>query len=145
MAFKVYLLEIEPSRRIDGDPWTQHNIFTKCWWVNYTESEPSRIEEDGSKYTGRASLQLCHDNLSSWYWDSANNRLYLHTPGSDDPGGRGHIIPSYFWEYFTNRSPTIFNGHNYTPFFLSLAKLSLLGKPNIFILVCQVFICEYWN
>ena len=101
----VYLLEIEIGHRIDGDAWTQHGVSTNCWWISHAEGKPSRVEENGAEYTERASLALCNTNPSSWYWDAANNYLYVHTSGSDDPGGGSYIILSYFWERICNKQP----------------------------------------
>jgi len=117
---KVYLLEIELGHRIDGDLWTQDGTYTNCWWISHTEGKPSKVEENGSEYTERDTLSLCNSNASSWYWDSANSRLYVHTSGSDDPGTAGkYIILSYFWEYFINMQfdePIVFNDHYYLPY-----------------------------
>ena len=104
----IVLIAIEKGHRIDFDSWTQDGIFTNCWWISHTnikanierEGKPSRVEENGEEYTERASLELCDENPGSWYWDSANKRLYVHTSGSDDPGGGSYIILSYIWMRF---------------------------------------------
>jgi len=116
---KVYLLEIELGHRIDGDSWTRSD-GDNSWYISHSEGEPSKVEENGSEYTERASLALCNSNASSWYWDSANSRLYVHTSGSDDPGTAGkYIILSYFWEYICNaqfKEGLIINGKYYLPY-----------------------------
>ena len=115
----VYLLEIEIGHRIDEDAWTQHGTSTNCWYIIHSEGKPSKVEEDGSGLTERASLALCNSNSSSWYWDSANSRLYLHVADSGDPGDGGQIILSFFWEYFCNKQPEeneiVFSGIYYLP------------------------------
>jgi len=90
------------------------------WYILHTEGKPSKVEENGFEYTERASRALCNANASSWYWDSANSRLYVHTSGSDDPGtAEKYIILSYFWERIINmqfKEPVVFNGHYYLPY-----------------------------
>jgi len=88
------------------------------YYIPHVEGEPSKVEEDGAALTERGSLALCNDNAGSWYWDSTNTRLYVHTTGSDDPAG--YIIIAFFWEYLTNAQYTdediIFNGNEYLPY-----------------------------
>jgi len=88
------------------------------YYISHIEGEPSKVEEDGVALTERGSLALCNDNAGSWYWDSANTRLYVHTTGSDDPAG--YIIIAYFWEYLTNAQyvdeDIVFNGNVYLPY-----------------------------
>lgn len=119
MAKNVYLLEIEEGHRIDGDGWIQAGApNTNAWYIPHAEGEPSKVEEDGAALTERASVALCHANAVSWFWDSANTRLYVHTTGSDDP--IGYIVISFFWEYLTNAQyvdeDIIFNGNEYLPY-----------------------------
>lgn len=117
----VSLLEIELGHRIDEDVWTQSGA-DNSWYISHPEGEPSKVEQCLASvvtaYTERASLALCNANASSWFWDSANTRLYVHTSGSDDPGGGSYLIQSYFWEYFCNKQAgdIIFNSHNYLPY-----------------------------
>lgn len=115
---KIYLTETELGYRIDGLVWTQSN-GDNSWYISHTEGEPTRVEEDGVAYTERVSLILCNANAGSWYWDSANQRLYIHTTGSDDPKD-AYIILSYFWERITSSQdeefPIIFNDHFYLPY-----------------------------
>ena len=73
---------------------------------------PSRVTENGVELTSRATYALCAANASSWYYDSANSRLYVHTTGSDDPGGGSYIIMSYFWEYIATHAGE-YNGYWY--------------------------------
>jgi len=72
------------------------------YYISHTDGTPVAVEEDGTALTEKSSLSDCSDNSSSWYWDSTNERLYLHTSGSDDPGGGSYTIVVYFWEYLSN-------------------------------------------
>lgn len=112
---KVYLLEIEVGHSIADDVWTQDG-GNPSWWILHPEGEPSKVEEDGVAYTERANLADCNTNPSSWFWDSGNERLYVHTSGSDDPGGASYIILAFIWEYYANDSPVNFNGNYYLPY-----------------------------
>jgi len=107
-------------------PWGgEYSQEGNSWYISHPEGEPSKVEQclrstlEITVYTERASLVLCDANPSSWYWDAANNRLYLHTSGSDDPSTVGkYLIQSYFWEYFCNKQAgdIIFGGHFYLPY-----------------------------
>jgi|GEM_PF-2981507 len=121
----ISLLEIEIGHRIDGDSWTQDATYTSCWWISHLEGKPSKVEECIratlviSTYTERANLADCNANSSSWYWDAANNRLYLHTSGSDDPSTAGkYLIQSYFWDKLCNKQAgdIVFDGVYYLPY-----------------------------
>ena len=119
----VILIEIEKSHRIDTDSWTQDVTYTNCWWISHTnikanierEGEPSRIEENGEEYIERASLVDCNTNASSWWWDAANKRLYVHTSGSNNPGIGTYIILSYIWMRFAT-TVYEFGGKPYLPY-----------------------------
>lgn len=117
----VWLCEIEPARRLEGETWTQAaGPNTNCYYIAHPEGEPSRVKECLKStgviltYTERASLALCHANASSWYWDSANNRLYVHTSTAADPGGGLFYVNSYFWEHLADRQIDL-NGFPYRP------------------------------
>jgi len=99
--------------------------YPNLWYITHVEGEPSKVEEciratlAISTYTEQANLADCNDNPSSWYWDAANNRLYLHTSGSDDPGTAGkYLIQSYFWDKFCNKQAgdITFGDHFYLPY-----------------------------
>lgn len=118
----VSLLEIEIGHRIDGDAWMQDGTYTNCWWIMHEEGKPSKVEQCLSgtitKHEERVNLTLCNDNPSSWYWDSANSRLYVHASGSDNPGGGSYLIQSYFWERFCNKQAgdIVFDDYFYLPY-----------------------------
>jgi len=88
------------------------------YYISHAEGKPSKVEENGAELTKQDTLALCEDNAGSWYWDSTNTRLYVHTTGSDDPAG--YIIIAFFWEYLTNAQyvdeDIIFNGNEYLPY-----------------------------
>jgi len=107
-----------------GNEYSQEG-YPNLWYISHTEGEPSKVEQclrstkEITTYTERASLTLCNDNPSSWYWDSTNQRLYVHTSGSDDPGTAGkYLILSYFWDKFCNKQAgeIIFDGIYYLPY-----------------------------
>jgi len=107
-----------------GSGYSQEG-YSNLWYITHAEGEPSKVEQclrstlDITTYTERATLTLCNDNPSSWYWDAVNNRLYLHTSGSDDPSTAGkYLIQSYFWDKFCNKQAgdIVFDGVYYLPY-----------------------------
>ena len=118
----VVLIEIEKSHRIDVDTWTQDPTYTNCWWISHTnvkanierEGKPNRAEENGEEYTEQASLADCNANVSSWWWDATNKRLYVHTSGSNNPGIGTYIILSFIWMRFATE-PYVFGDKMYLP------------------------------
>ena len=117
-------IEWELGHRIDTDTWNQAGGDTKCWYIIHNEGEPSKVEEDGIELTEEDSHLDCENNISTWWFDSSNNRLYVHTSGHDTPHGN-YILLSYFWERFGTHSPMILDGHYYLPY------LSLDSIPSI--------------
>jgi len=117
MAQKVNLFEIEVGYRIDTGAWTAD---APAYWISHSaEGEPSVVEEDGIRMSEEVNLAACKANPSSWFWDSGNDRLYVHTTGSDSPAN--YIILSFFWEYYTNKQfdgseEIVFNGNYYLPY-----------------------------
>lgn len=113
----IYLLEIEVGHRIDTDTWTQGaSPNTNAWYIAHAEGKPSKVEQDGAAYTEKNSLADCHGTASTWYWDAANSRLYVHASGSDDPGGGSYVIMSFIWEYYSNDSEVVYNSKYYLPY-----------------------------
>jgi len=86
---------------------------------------PSRVTENGVELTSRATLSLCAANASSWYYDSTNTRLYVHTSGSDDPGGGSYVIMSFGW---WERLSTHAGDYNSKPYLNRLEKTNI---PNV--------------
>jgi len=109
---QVVAVIIEIGHRIDTDTWTQDVTYTNCWWITHGEGKPVKVDENGEEYTERASLSLCNSNPRSWYLDDSNNRLYVHTSGSDNPGGDSYIILSYLYERLASHE-IVLDGHPY--------------------------------
>ena len=123
---KVFLIEMQPAKRIDTGSWTQHGTHTNCWRIDYDEIVVE-VEENGSAYTECLTL-LELQNLSGgmgFYYNEDNQYLWIHTSGSDDPGGvsGGYFLVAYHWEYYTNiqdeDEPVIYNNHYYLPYLRS--------------------------
>jgi hypothetical protein len=120
---RVVLTDTEIAHRIDIHTWTQAGApNTDAWWILHThtdkfgehEGEPARVKVNGVEQTEEDSLADCHANASTWYWDAATKRLYLHVSGDDDPGGGAYIIAAYLWRRFATR-PYVFGGRPYLP------------------------------
>lgn len=117
----VTLVEIEIGHRIDLDSWTQnpggvsyyivHSRLSQEW--GELEGRPEKVEEDGELLNEKDNLVECENSASSWYWDSSNKRLYIHTKNGDSPSN--HIVLSYIKRRFSTR-PYEFGGKAYFPF-----------------------------
>ena len=90
--------------------------------IAHTET-PSRVTENGTELTTRATYALCAANASSWYYDSTNQSLYVHTSGSDTP--TGYIIMSFgWWELLSTHA----GDYNSKPY---LSRLEKSNIPNV--------------
>ena len=90
--------------------------------IAHTET-PSRVTENGTELTTRATYALCVANASSWYYDSTNQSLYVHTSGSDTP--TGYIIMSFgWWELLSTHA----GDYNSKPY---LSRLEKSNIPNV--------------
>lgn len=129
----VWLAEIEPARRLEAASWTQADApNTACYYVAHPEGKPSRVKQC-LKSTGViltytpdvATIAACQLAASSWYWDAANSRLYVHTSTGASPSGGLFLISSYFWELVADRQVDL-NGAPYRPLLdpSSIADLS---------------------
>lgn len=127
----VWLAEIEPARRIEGAGlWTPAAAPT--FYVAHPEGKPPRVKQC-LKSTGVivtytadvADIAACQAAASSWYWDAANSRLYVHTSTGADPSGGLFLVNSYFWERLADRQVDL-DGHPYRPLLdpSSIADLS---------------------
>jgi hypothetical protein len=134
----VWLAEIEPARRLESLGWTQGaSPNTDVYYIAHPEGKPSRVREC-LKSTGAivlydpdvADLATCQSTASSWYWDAANSRLYVHTSTAADPGGGLFLVCSYFWERIADRKIDL-DGHPYMPLLdpSSIANVSLEAPP----------------
>lgn len=105
-----WLLELELTYRIEGKTWTQAAApNTNAWYMDHlAEGEPSRVYQllrsthAVTQLDEETSVANCHGNASSWYYDPANGRLYVHMSGSDTPTTSGkYYLRSHFWRYFS--------------------------------------------
>jgi len=116
-SFKTFLVEINKAEEIEDYTWTQDSTYTNCYYTTYTTGFPNKITEDDTTYVERFTLSECNTNAESFYYDLVNQKLYLHTVGSDDPGSMtgndyDYKIIAYSWTYLCNDNsedfPTIF-------------------------------------
>jgi hypothetical protein len=107
----VWLTQIEPARRLEAASWTVADApNTACFYIAHPEGEASRVKQC-LKSTGVittytpdvADLATCQATASSWYWDAANSRLYVHTSTGAIPSGGLFLVNSYFWERIASR------------------------------------------
>jgi len=118
----IWLVEIEAVRRLEDCAWTiADSPNTDCYYVAHPEGKPSRVKEllvfSGIiiTYAEQVSLADCQATPSSWYWDTVNSRLYIHTSTDADPSTSDpFLINSYFWERIADRVMEL-DGHPYRP------------------------------
>ena len=82
-----------PGHRIHEIPITERGMTIDHAW------------EDGEAYTVKASKAQVQANASTFYHDTANRKLYIHTSAEDNPynffveAGFTHLIPSRDFDY----------------------------------------------
>ncbi len=105
----VWLFELELGYRIDDKSWTQAaSPNTACWYMDHAaERKPARVRQllrsthAITTYTEKGSLADSHANASSWYYDAATGRLYVHTSAGDSPATSGKYYGmSHFWRRY---------------------------------------------
>ena len=118
----VVRMSWEIALRLDNNEGiAQHETYTNCWFLAF--DTPTKVEENGVAYTSRATATLCDNNPSSYYYDSANKTLYIHTSGSDDPSG--YLILGFFNFYASTHSPLVIDGIWHEP------RLGLSSIPDV--------------
>ncbi len=134
---KIFLAFLKPAHRIDGEAWAQHVVYTNCYWIVYSHGDVVEVKEDDdydySEYTNLIDL---NNSPTGFFYDEAEEKLYLHTSGSDDPVN--YIIQSYFWIKITNLQPVddpiIYNGDYFLPY------LKAENLPAISMGVNEIFV-----
>ena len=132
----VWLAEIEPARRLEGTTWTPAAAPT--FYVAHPEGKPSRVREclksSGAiiTYTADvADIVACQVAASSWYWDAANTRLYVHTSTGAIPSGGLFYVNSYFWERLADRQIDL-DSHPYRPLLAPSSISDLSYEATLF-------------
>jgi len=106
-----WLLEVEGTYRIEGKTWTQATSpNTACWWMDHSaERIPSRVFQMLRSThvitdfgTIKGSIEDCQAAASSFFYDAAAGRLYVHMSGGDAPDTAAkYYLRSHFWVTFT--------------------------------------------
>jgi hypothetical protein len=131
---KVYLAEIEPAKVMTG--WTQHPTYTSCYSVSwpgerFSDNDVSRVKQNDTFLTERATLVDCNNNAGSWFLDSAAHLLYAHATTHADPDTFTMLV--YFWIYFKTPSRNaIFNNIMYMPLLDTVPSLSANNQQLVF-------------
>jgi hypothetical protein len=139
---KIFLAEIEPAQLVVGWTLTAAQTYTyEISFLNQTvtladgsttiiRKEVSKVEEDGTGLTERASIATVESNTGSYWHDTANSKLYIHPADSDDPNY--HTNLAFFWVYLATQGVEL-NGKYYEPY------ISESGIPGITQSVESVF------
>lgn len=75
--------------------------------------EIAAVEENGTALTVKTSVAEVAAAASSYYHDTANGILYVHTSGGDSPDN--YSILAYFWLYFATKG-IVLNSKYYEPY-----------------------------
>jgi hypothetical protein len=111
----VMLADIEPARRLDTLSWTQAAApNTTCWYVAHPEGEPSKVEADGVAMSAFRLLAECQAAELSYFYDSANTRLYVHITGGGEPASATPYLVTYHWRR-CGTDVDSYDGHQYMP------------------------------
>ena len=140
---KIFLAEINPAEHLLG--WTLTDGRTNTYEIIFlnevitladdsTETlrkVVSSVEEDGTALTKTApNLDFVEAIPGTWWQNTANGKLYIHTSGSDDP--KGYTIIGFFWLYFATKG-IILNSRYYEPY---IAQRGIPGlrqsNPNLY-------------
>lgn len=114
----VVLAEINPRMEVTGFSLTSGETY--CYEIVIAERgvEITEVFENGTAYTEEDSQADVETYPSTWYFDSATRKLYVHTSGGNAPSN--YQIDAGFWLCFTNwrdeTHPMVFGGNNYLPF-----------------------------
>jgi hypothetical protein len=120
----VTLAEINIKMPITG--WSAANGMNYTYQANFAErgAEIEDCLENANKYTAKNDVANVEATVSSYWHDSANGLIYVHT--SSNNSADNFLIEGKFWLYFTNwktvAHPMVFNNHQYLP---------LLSKSNV--------------
>jgi hypothetical protein len=108
----VYRLRCEVGHRIEGDAWTQCDApNTAVFWMDHlAEGTPSRVQEceratsTRVEYTPKASIAECQATAKTWFYDSADGKLYVQTTNGDSPAAAGaYYLRSRFWDCYCDK------------------------------------------
>ena len=138
---KVVLAEIHVGQLLEGWSLTGGQTYTyEIDFLNETvtlenqttetiRKEIAAVEEDGTALTEKTSVATVEANPGSYWHDTANAKLYVHTSGSDTP--KGYVLMGFFWLYFATQGK-ILDGRYYEPYIGESGLPSLRqSSPNI--------------
>ena len=87
----------QQKRVVEG--WTLVAGQTKTYY-KYSTGQVSQVFGDGAKYTVKTSIALVEATASTWYYDNANDILYVQNAASTDPDGATVIEIGKDWYTF---------------------------------------------
>ncbi|UCD07912.1 MAG: fibronectin type III domain-containing protein [Candidatus Aenigmatarchaeota archaeon] len=110
----IYLIEINPQMEVSGFTLTSGKTYTYEKTLEDRAIDIEGVTEDGDPYAKKTSVDDVEANASSFYFDYANRKLYVHTSDGTNPSN--FTILTSFWLYFSNVKNQIYNGKKYLPF-----------------------------
>jgi fibronectin type 3 domain-containing protein len=109
----VFLVEANPLMEITG--WTITSGMTYEAAFDEGGAALDAVYENGVALIAKTSIVTVEAKAGTYWHDTANKKVYIHTLGGDDPINA--LITGSFWLYFTTwqRGATIYNGNFYLP------------------------------
>src|SRR5512136_76710 len=94
---KLAVVDWELARALEAESWTATG--SGSYYLAFTDGEVVRVQIDGVELAERFSVATCDAIASTFYYDIANSRLYVHTPDGDSPAAAGpkYSVVAFFF------------------------------------------------
>lgn len=154
----IYLVELNPSMVLQG--WALSDGQTYTYEIAFDERGAvlDAVYENGTALTELTSIAAVEAAAGSWWHDTTNEKVYVHTSGEDTPND--YTVTGSFWLYFTTWTDkddmTIFDSNLYLPLVTSIPDISqeispyyegnfIISSGSISFLNAQIVGENYWD
>ena len=101
----ITLVEAKVGKELEGNSWNATGGGS--WWAIHVDGEIVALKENGVVLTEQVNVAACDGAAGSWFYDHANQRIYVHPTDSDAPdtvvgADYKYTIIGYIWFGFTN-------------------------------------------
>ena len=109
----IFLIEANPLMELTG--WALTSGVTYESAFDEGGAALDAVYENGTALAVKTSIETVEGTAGSYWHDTANKKVYIHTTGGDNPINA--LITASFWLYFTTWQvgATIYNGNYYLP------------------------------
>ena len=103
----VFVFEIQVGQRLDTASWSSEGSSTYSTLA--VTSAPSDVHEANNTTflttydEAVGDVATCKSTAGSYYYDTANAKLYLHTIGGVNPSGGTIAVMAFFWRRFCDQ------------------------------------------